>query len=113
MCIRDRDIVIALNASGADVSYSEIITDKGHDSFLPVSYTHLRAHETSLHLVCRLLLEKKKETKFAGISQKCAGNDKMSRNFEKKCEKKIRKMLEISRICEKFSFFISFFHSSP
>eukprot|EP00831_Metopus_contortus_P062236 TRINITY_DN54282_c0_g1_i1.p2 TRINITY_DN54282_c0_g1~~TRINITY_DN54282_c0_g1_i1.p2 ORF type:complete len:108 (-),score=18.18 TRINITY_DN54282_c0_g1_i1:44-367(-) len=27
---------------------------------IPVSYTHLRAHETSLHLVCRLLLEKKK-----------------------------------------------------
>eukprot|EP00831_Metopus_contortus_P027042 TRINITY_DN22845_c0_g1_i1.p1 TRINITY_DN22845_c0_g1~~TRINITY_DN22845_c0_g1_i1.p1 ORF type:complete len:293 (+),score=42.13 TRINITY_DN22845_c0_g1_i1:124-1002(+) len=26
-----------------------------------VSYTHLRAHETSLHLVCRLLLEKKKQ----------------------------------------------------
>ena len=26
---------------------------------IPVSYTHLRAHETSLHLVCRLLLEKK------------------------------------------------------
>ena len=24
----------------------------------PVSYTHLRAHETSLHLVCRLLLER-------------------------------------------------------
>ena len=24
-----------------------------------VSYTHLRAHETTLHLVCRLLLEKK------------------------------------------------------
>ncbi|GAB5879666.1 hypothetical protein JMUB7536_27760 [Staphylococcus aureus] len=23
-----------------------------------VSYTHLRAHETSAHLVCRLLLEK-------------------------------------------------------
>eukprot|EP00831_Metopus_contortus_P040513 TRINITY_DN3174_c0_g1_i2.p1 TRINITY_DN3174_c0_g1~~TRINITY_DN3174_c0_g1_i2.p1 ORF type:complete len:334 (-),score=9.16 TRINITY_DN3174_c0_g1_i2:57-1058(-) len=28
-----------------------------------VSYTHLRAHETSLHLVCRLLLEKKKKKK--------------------------------------------------
>eukprot|EP00826_Nyctotherus_ovalis_P032593 TRINITY_DN26260_c0_g1_i2.p4 TRINITY_DN26260_c0_g1~~TRINITY_DN26260_c0_g1_i2.p4 ORF type:complete len:114 (+),score=23.40 TRINITY_DN26260_c0_g1_i2:92-433(+) len=28
-----------------------------------VSYTHLRAHETSLHLVCRLLLEKKKKNK--------------------------------------------------
>ena len=27
----------------------------------PVSYTHLRAHETVLDLVCRLLLEKKKE----------------------------------------------------
>ena len=29
----------------------------------PVSYTHLRAHETVLDIVCRLLLEKKKETK--------------------------------------------------
>ena len=27
-----------------------------------VSYTHLRAHETVLDLVCRLLLEKKKKT---------------------------------------------------
>eukprot|EP00658_Telonema_sp_P-2_P035366 TRINITY_DN25736_c0_g1_i1.p2 TRINITY_DN25736_c0_g1~~TRINITY_DN25736_c0_g1_i1.p2 ORF type:complete len:151 (-),score=30.94 TRINITY_DN25736_c0_g1_i1:26-478(-) len=29
----------------------------------PVSYTHLRAHETPEHLVCRLLLEKKKNTR--------------------------------------------------
>src|SRR5674536_390943 len=28
---------------------------------MPVSYTHLRAHETPEHLVCRLLLEKKKK----------------------------------------------------
>ena len=28
-----------------------------------VSYTHLRAHETVLDLVCRLLLEKTKKTK--------------------------------------------------
>ena len=28
-----------------------------------VSYTHLRAHETVLDLVCRLLLEKKKKEK--------------------------------------------------
>ena len=28
-------------------------------SLRPVSYTHLRAHETVLDLVCRLLLEKK------------------------------------------------------
>ena len=26
----------------------------------PVSYTHLRAHETLMNLVCRLLLEKKR-----------------------------------------------------
>ena len=29
--------------------------------FFPVSYTHLRAHETGRNLVCRLLLEKKKK----------------------------------------------------
>src|SRR5678816_4278304 len=28
--------------------------------YISVSYTHLRAHETPEHLVCRLLLEKKK-----------------------------------------------------
>ena len=28
---------------------------------MPVSYTHLRAHETGRNLVCRLLLEKKKK----------------------------------------------------
>ncbi len=30
----NRDIVIALNACGADVGFTEIISDKGHDSFL-------------------------------------------------------------------------------
>ena len=30
------------------------------NSIVAVSYTHLRAHETVLDLVCRLLLEKKK-----------------------------------------------------
>ena len=35
--------------------------DPSHPSdIIPVSYTHLRAHETVLDLVCRLLLEKKK-----------------------------------------------------
>ena len=33
-----------------------IVTDE------TVSYTHLRAHETVLDLVCRLLLDKKKTT---------------------------------------------------
>ena len=34
----------------------------------PVSYTHLRAHETVLELVCRLLLEKKKYLFFNSLS---------------------------------------------
>ena len=32
-------------------------------ALIPVSYTHLRAHETKANLVCRLLLEKKKKHK--------------------------------------------------
>ena len=31
---------------------------------VPVSYTHLRAHETVLDLVCRLLLEKKNKSNY-------------------------------------------------
>ena len=38
------------------ISYSP---QKAYD-IIAVSYTHLRAHETVLDLVCRLLLEKKK-----------------------------------------------------
>ncbi|KQI07347.1 hypothetical protein K777_10140, partial [Campylobacter coli CVM 41970] len=34
--------------------------NKNGTVFIAVSYTHLRAHETPEHLVCRLLLEKKK-----------------------------------------------------
>eukprot|EP00825_Cyclidium_porcatum_P015322 TRINITY_DN185_c0_g1_i1.p1 TRINITY_DN185_c0_g1~~TRINITY_DN185_c0_g1_i1.p1 ORF type:complete len:160 (+),score=33.62 TRINITY_DN185_c0_g1_i1:368-847(+) len=37
--------------------------DPAFQSSLPVSYTHLRAHETRHDLVCRLLLEKKKKKK--------------------------------------------------
>ena len=39
--------------AGIYTQAGELISD-------PVSYTHLRAHETVLDLVCRLLLEKKK-----------------------------------------------------
>ena len=35
-----------------------------------VSYTHLRAHETVLDLVCRLLLEKKKKERTKKINKK-------------------------------------------
>ena len=37
----------------------EFDLDRG--GYGPVSYTHLRAHETLRYLVCRLLLEKKKK----------------------------------------------------
>eukprot|EP00658_Telonema_sp_P-2_P058171 TRINITY_DN4660_c0_g2_i4.p1 TRINITY_DN4660_c0_g2~~TRINITY_DN4660_c0_g2_i4.p1 ORF type:complete len:452 (+),score=93.86 TRINITY_DN4660_c0_g2_i4:852-2207(+) len=37
-------------------------------SLQPVSYTHLRAHETPEHLVCRLLLEKKKKKKSLSVA---------------------------------------------
>ena len=37
-------------------------TEAAESSANPVSYTHLRAHETVLDLVCRLLLAKKKKT---------------------------------------------------
>ena len=42
------------------LTYSQ---DKYFVAFTAVSYTHLRAHETVLDLVCRLLLEKKKKEK--------------------------------------------------
>ena len=41
--------------------YEHRVTARVHVE--PVSYTHLRAHETVLDLVCRLLLEKKKKQK--------------------------------------------------
>ena len=64
MCIRDRRS--AEIAIGGDV-LGEILQDMPAvmDNFVvgtafePVSYTHLRAHETVLDIVCRLLLEKK------------------------------------------------------
>eukprot|EP00658_Telonema_sp_P-2_P064082 TRINITY_DN52951_c0_g1_i1.p1 TRINITY_DN52951_c0_g1~~TRINITY_DN52951_c0_g1_i1.p1 ORF type:complete len:120 (-),score=15.19 TRINITY_DN52951_c0_g1_i1:53-412(-) len=39
------------------------VTHISESGGMTVSYTHLRAHETPEHLVCRLLLEKKKTNK--------------------------------------------------
>ena len=43
---------------------ANLFSANGYEEFISgvisVSYTHLRAHETVLDLVCRLLLEKKK-----------------------------------------------------
>ena len=41
-----------------DHTYDVVVVGAGGSG--PVSYTHLRAHETREDLVCRLLLEKKK-----------------------------------------------------
>ena len=50
--------VIMLSAMSALAAVAFPVLDVQRSA--TVSYTHLRAHETSLHLVCRLLLEKKK-----------------------------------------------------
>src|SRR5680860_1879789 len=42
---------------------SAMTPTSGEGKAYPVSYTHLRAHETDSYLVCRLLLEKKKKQK--------------------------------------------------
>ena len=79
MCIRDRDVsphdlALAIYAAhrgeaslapGIATKLMQGIAVGGNatneeQSLTAVSYTHLRAHETVLDLVCRLLLEKKK-----------------------------------------------------
>eukprot|EP00658_Telonema_sp_P-2_P047119 TRINITY_DN3566_c0_g1_i2.p1 TRINITY_DN3566_c0_g1~~TRINITY_DN3566_c0_g1_i2.p1 ORF type:complete len:975 (+),score=316.30 TRINITY_DN3566_c0_g1_i2:221-3145(+) len=57
----ERDIVfLSETQEVAEIEITKIM-DEGKKSLAPVSYTHLRAHETPEHLVCRLLLEKKKK----------------------------------------------------
>ena len=66
MCIRDRYCwYVRTTGAYSDpaivaplINFSQIACARPVD---PVSYTHLRAHETVLDLVCRLLLEKKKK----------------------------------------------------
>ena len=76
MCIRDRrdvvpesaGVIVRTAAEGAseeelraDVERLTAIWERIKAKAEAVSYTHLRAHETVLDLVCRLLLEKKKK----------------------------------------------------
>ena len=44
----------------SQTKWEDLKNQKIKPPFTPVSYTHLRAHETDSYLVCRLLLEKKK-----------------------------------------------------
>ena len=54
---RDNDKLLSTLKRLRDLGNTLIVVE-------PVSYTHLRAHETVLDLVCRLLLEKKKNPRF-------------------------------------------------
>eukprot|EP00658_Telonema_sp_P-2_P025679 TRINITY_DN2033_c0_g1_i3.p1 TRINITY_DN2033_c0_g1~~TRINITY_DN2033_c0_g1_i3.p1 ORF type:complete len:167 (-),score=56.89 TRINITY_DN2033_c0_g1_i3:112-612(-) len=61
-----RVVSIRMELATLESAYQEglrqISQDPSEDHiFRAVSYTHLRAHETPEHLVCRLLLEKKKK----------------------------------------------------
>ena len=65
MCIRDRTLSGEALDAAAFAALADLFKAAGSDlkianNVTPVSYTHLRAHETVLDLVCRLLLEKKK-----------------------------------------------------
>ena len=69
MCVRDSIIVEGFIIIDPD-TYTDVWNDRSLKKLTTayikraVSYTHLRAHETVLDLVCRLLLEKKNnETK--------------------------------------------------
>src|SRR5678815_6083655 len=57
--------IIPVNPMASEIlgrrTYSYVSDIKSQVDIIAVSYTHLRAHETPEHLVCRLLLEKKKK----------------------------------------------------
>ena len=57
--LSQRALVAATLAQGDSMISNLLVSE---DTLYTVSYTHLRAHETVLELVCRLLLEKKKQT---------------------------------------------------
>ena len=66
MCIRDSPHIVRLigrmlRSLIPELHALEAFGGAEGLTIAPVSYTHLRAHETVLDLVCRLLLEKKKQ----------------------------------------------------
>ena len=65
MCIRDSFPIVKRKdiARHGEYRTKRVILEMYDDMAvaIPVSYTHLRAHETVLDLVCRLLLAKKQQ----------------------------------------------------
>ena len=76
-------------AVGASINFRLIIENPlliaGLVIAIPVSYTHLRAHETVLDLVCRLLLEKKK-TKIKTKKKKTTTTQEYNKHYKKQTE---------------------------
>ena len=76
---RQHDAQLAIEGAatslGVDPAWLSRIRAGDRLDVTAVSYTHLRAHETVLDLVCRLLLEKKKDHKSAG-STSLANDDR-------------------------------------
>ena len=63
MCIRDSfdtdtNVIVVAATNRPDILDPALLRPGRFDRQVAVSYTHLRAHETVLDLVCRLLLEK-------------------------------------------------------
>ena len=68
MCIRDREQAFGELVEDAQRQGIALLRTPAGFSFAParegaVSYTHLRAHETVLDIVCRILLETKQHNK--------------------------------------------------
>ena len=61
--LKDETISGNLSLYSRQIDMTEIMEGMSSDTEDAVSYTHLRAHETVLDLVCRLLLEKKNNKK--------------------------------------------------
>ena len=59
---------LATNETYKDKEGNRVEQTEWHNIVVSVSYTHLRAHETPEHLVCRLLLEKKTTSKSVATS---------------------------------------------
>ena len=59
--------IVTGGLAGLYYGYEDIPSNWIDQIIRAVSYTHLRAHETVLDLVCRLLLEKKKQTRLINV----------------------------------------------
>src|SRR5664280_3128093 len=86
---RSKDIilnVLAMPDNEVNAALNKVLRGYSirHRNISPVSYTHLRAHETVLDLVCRLLLEKKKKKKNNTTNNKNKKNKKKKKKKQKK-----------------------------